>query len=96
VLPDGAKLVTLRQAAQFILKLPKTEYGVREWQTAMRVLIEAADHGGSITFARIGMTQALQRHEAKFIDPPRKERSWLRRKRASNEHVSVVLDSQVS
>jgi len=32
-LPDGRKLVTLRDAASYITALPKKEADTREWQT---------------------------------------------------------------
>jgi hypothetical protein len=31
-LPNGRKLVTLRNAAQYIMKLPKAEHDADEWQ----------------------------------------------------------------
>ena len=34
-LPDGRKLVTLRDAGNYITKLPKAEHEAPEWQTAM-------------------------------------------------------------
>jgi hypothetical protein len=37
-LPDGRELITLRDAAYYITKLPKKEAGLQEWQAA----IEAA------------------------------------------------------
>jgi hypothetical protein len=34
-LPKGKKLVTLRDAALYITKLPKVEHDAEEWQAAM-------------------------------------------------------------
>ena len=34
-LPKGKKLVTLRDAATYITKLPKAEHDTQEWQAAM-------------------------------------------------------------
>ena len=48
----------------------------------MHCLIEAADHGGSVMFARIGVSQALHRHVERVFDPSRKEPTWRERKRA--------------
>ncbi len=59
VLPDGGEIVTLRDAGAYIMKLPKAQHDSAAWQSAMQVLIQAADHGGPIEFARIGMLQAL-------------------------------------
>ena len=39
VLPDGRKLITLRDAATYITKLPKAEHAVSEWPAAMQALI---------------------------------------------------------
>lgn len=58
-LPDGGKLVTLQDAGTYITKLPKNIHDSAPWQNAMHVLIQAADHGGPIEFARLGMMQAL-------------------------------------
>jgi hypothetical protein len=42
-LPCGRRLVTLKDAANFIVKLPKAEQNAEEWQTAGRMLIRAAE-----------------------------------------------------
>jgi len=36
-LPDGGQLVTLEDAAAYIMKLPKAEQDLEEWQTATGV-----------------------------------------------------------
>jgi hypothetical protein len=36
-LPDGRKLLTLKDAADYITKLPKKESDLPEWQTAIEV-----------------------------------------------------------
>lgn len=77
-LPDGNVLVSLRDAGSYITKLPKSEYDAKEWQTAMHVLIEAADHGGPVSFARLGMAQALHRHDVKVFDPSHSRSNWRR------------------
>jgi hypothetical protein len=43
VLPDGRKLLTLKNAADYIMKLPKAEQKQEKWQTAVKVLIMAAE-----------------------------------------------------
>jgi hypothetical protein len=40
-LPDGRKLVTLRDAANYITNLPKKESDLPEWQTAIEVASSA-------------------------------------------------------
>jgi hypothetical protein len=34
-LPDGGQLVTLKDAADYIMKLPKAEQDLEDWQTAI-------------------------------------------------------------
>jgi hypothetical protein len=57
--PDGTRLLTLRDAGDYISSLPAKEHLEPAWQTATRCLIQAADNGGPIEFARLGMMQAL-------------------------------------
>jgi hypothetical protein len=45
-LPRGRQLVTLRDAALHITKLPKAEHDAPEWQAAMEALLLVADLGG--------------------------------------------------
>jgi hypothetical protein len=80
--PKGKKLVTLRDAALYITKLPKAEHAAPEWLAAMEALILVATHGGPTMFARIGIMQALNRHVERVFDPTRKEPHWGRRKLA--------------
>jgi hypothetical protein len=75
-LPEGGTLVSLRDAGAYITRLPKAEHDAREWQTAMHCLIEAADHGGPVSFARLGVAQALHRHQEKVFDSTRKQPHW--------------------
>ena len=54
VILEGRKqLVTLRDAALCITKLPKAEHDADEWQAAMQVLLLVAEHDGPAMFARI-------------------------------------------
>jgi hypothetical protein len=52
-LPDGRKLVTLRDAADYITSLPKKESDLPEWQTAIEVLM-LVSRGGPTMMARMG------------------------------------------
>jgi len=54
-------LVTLRDAAQYITKLPKAEHDTEEWQAAMEALLLVAELDGPPMFARIGIMRALNR-----------------------------------
>jgi len=38
-LPGGKKVITLRDAAHYITKLPKAEHDADEWQAAMQALL---------------------------------------------------------
>jgi hypothetical protein len=38
ILPNGKALVTLRDAAHYITKLPKREHDAKEWQAALEAL----------------------------------------------------------
>jgi hypothetical protein len=59
-LRGGGKLLTLQQAADYIMKLPETAQQEERWQIAVENLINATESGGGwLMFARIGMMQAL-------------------------------------
>jgi hypothetical protein len=58
---DGRKLVTLRDAGEYISGLPKKEHAAPEWQAAMEALILVAERGGPTMFARIGIMRASNR-----------------------------------
>ena len=57
--PGRKPLVTLRDAATFITKLPKAEHDADEWQAAMQALLLVVEHDGPTMFARIGVMRAL-------------------------------------
>jgi hypothetical protein len=64
-LPKGTKLVTLKDAAAYILALPKSKQQRPEWQAAGEAVIMAAEDRGPLMHAHIGMMLAL--HGAKPI-----------------------------
>jgi hypothetical protein len=78
-LPKGKPLVTLRDAALYITKLPKAEHDAKEWQAAMEALILVAERDGPTMFARIGVMKALNRHVERVFNPNRKEHHWGKR-----------------
>ena len=56
----GRKLVTLQQAADYVMALPEDVQHEAHWQTAIENLINAAETGGGwLMFARIAMIRAL-------------------------------------
>jgi hypothetical protein len=61
-LPGGRQLVTLEDAAAYIMKLSKAEQDLEEWQTAVACLIGVAEGRDFLTHARIGVMTALNRH----------------------------------
>jgi hypothetical protein len=73
-LPRGGKLRTLRDAANYITKLPKAEHDAPEWQASIQALILVAEYGGPTMMARIGVMRALYRDE-KLVPTPRKKRA---------------------
>jgi hypothetical protein len=59
-LRNGRKLRTLQEAADHIMRLPEHAQHASHWQTAIEILINAAETGGGWTmFARIAMLRAL-------------------------------------
>jgi hypothetical protein len=81
-LPRQKPLITLRDAALYITKLPKAEQDAKEWQAAMEALLLVAKHNGPTMFARIGVMKALNRHMERVFNPDRKETHWGKRKLA--------------
>lgn len=77
---DGRKLVTLRDAGEYIAALSKKEHAAPEWQAAMQALILVAESGGPTMLARTGVIRALNRHYVPPLNPKGKEPHWGRRK----------------
>jgi hypothetical protein len=71
-LTNGRALETLRDAAMYIIKLPKAEHDASEWPAAMKALLLVAENDGPTMFARIGMMQAINRHHQHRTEPRRK------------------------
>jgi hypothetical protein len=86
VLPDGAKLATLRQAIAHLVKtIPAAERRMPVVLTAAEMLTAAAEHRGPIEFARIGTLQALNRHAVRTFNSDSKGTHWDRRKLKRDE-----------
>ncbi|NOJ40894.1 hypothetical protein HCN58_14995 [Bradyrhizobium sp. WSM 1791] len=79
-LPSGRRLLTLRDAASYIAKLPEAEHSAPEWQAAMEALILVVESGGPTMLARIGVMRALNRHVERVFNPDRKSHHWGKRK----------------
>jgi hypothetical protein len=73
--PRGRQLVTLQDAANYIVKLPKADRQTAEWQTAAQVLMLIGESGGDPMMAHVAMMQALHRGKPKAASPPRRKRA---------------------
>lgn len=71
----GRKLVTLRDAGEYIAMLPKEEHDALEWQAAMEALILVAEKAGPTMLARIGIMRALNRNKPNPVVQPRRKRA---------------------
>jgi hypothetical protein len=78
--PGGRELVTLRDAAAYIMKLPKAEQQLEEWQAAVEALLLVVELSGPTMMARIGMLRALNRNVVREFDSSRKDTHWGKRK----------------
>jgi hypothetical protein len=79
-LPDGRKLIVLRDAASYITALPEKGADAAEWQAAIEALMLVVRLDGPTMMARIGVMRALNRHHAGEFNPTRKDHHWERRK----------------
>jgi hypothetical protein len=73
VLDDGSALTTLRDAGQYVTKLPTAEQKKPHWQTAAGELLSAAERGGIVMLAWIAMRQALIAEKPTTPPAPRKK-----------------------
>ena len=78
-LNGGREPLTPRDAADYIMKLPKVEQDLEEWQTATGCMIGAAEARDLMMHARIGLLRALNRNIQRMLTD-RKEMPWGRRK----------------
>jgi hypothetical protein len=62
LLPRGRRLVTLKDAANYIQKLPKAEQDLDEWQAAVEALLLVVELEGPTMMACIGIMRALNRN----------------------------------
>ena len=74
-MPSGKKLVTLRNAADYITSLPKKESDLPGWQTAIEALMLV-----STLMERIAVMKALNRHVERVFNLDRKDTHWGKRK----------------
>jgi hypothetical protein len=74
-LPNGRELVTLEDAAGYIMKLKKTERDLEHWKLAGSILIQAAEGRDFVLHARIAMLQAIHHGQPEPPREPRKKRA---------------------
>jgi hypothetical protein len=79
-LPSGPPARTLRDAANYIRKLPKSEHETPEWRLAIQMLINAAEDRGPMLFAKMGIIQAVNRNVERTFNTSCKDTHWGRRK----------------
>ena len=85
-LPDGRKLKTLAEAMAWLAKeIPKSEHKLEKVQTAAHCVTRAAEPGGPMIFAQMGMMQAIHRHRRRVFNPDRKDHHWGKRKLKRDE-----------
>ena len=72
---DGGELPTLRDAGVYIFALPPAEAEREHWQTAMELLISAAEKGGIVMMAHIAMLRALNHGDPDPAPGPRRKRA---------------------
>jgi hypothetical protein len=85
-LPNGKKLITLRDAIAWLAKsVLGSEHDAQEVQTAAHCVTEAAESNGPMVFARIATLQAINRHKPREFTPSRKPHHWGKRKLKRDE-----------
>jgi hypothetical protein len=84
-LPDGKRLITLRDAADYIPPLPKKASALSEWQAAIEALM-LVSRGGPTMLARIGVMKGLNYEMTCVAEAPSGARAWaLREPRSTPE-----------
>ena len=76
---ERRKLVTLKDAATYIIGLPKKESALPEWQAAIQVLM-LCSRGGDSMMAKIDFMKALHRGSVREFRIDRKETHWGKRR----------------
>jgi hypothetical protein len=75
-LPSGPPARTLRDAANYIRKLPTSEHERPAWRLAIQMLIDAAEDRRPMLFAKWGILYAIEQSS----DPTLNDPYWRRRK----------------
>jgi hypothetical protein len=83
-LPEGRKLITLKDAADYITQLPKEQSDLAQWQVAIEALT-LCSRGGDPMLARIAFMKALNRNVVLAFNPDAKKHHWGKRKLKRDE-----------
>jgi hypothetical protein len=85
-LPDGRKLLTLKDAIEHLAKtVPRKDRNHPKVLTAATILTNAAEGRDFMMHARIAALQALNRHVERVYNSDRKETHWGKRKLVRDE-----------
>jgi hypothetical protein len=83
------ELKTLAEAMPWLAKeIRKSEHKMEKVQTAVHLVTRAAEHGGPMIFAQMGMLQAIHRHRERGIQS-RSQRAPLGRTEAEKRRMTV-------
>jgi hypothetical protein len=84
--PNGKKLLTLKDGIAWLAKeIPKAEHGMKQVQAAAHCVTQAAENGGPMIFAEMGIMQAINRHGSKEFNTSSKTTHWGMRKLKRDE-----------
>ena len=78
-LPDGRKLLTLKDAADYITALPAEASELAHWQIAIEALMLVARSGPTM-LARIAFMKALNHNVVLRFNPDARKHHWGKRK----------------
>ena len=96
-LPDGRKLKTLAEAMAWLAKeVPKSEHKMEKVQTAAHLVTRAAEHGGPMIFAQMGMLQAIHRHHKRVFNTDRKDPHWGKRRLKRDQYWTLAPPAVVA
>jgi hypothetical protein len=76
----GHAVLTIRGAPNYIMKLPKAEQNLEEWQAAIECLILVAERDGPTMMARMGLLRRSIGMSNGFSIKSRKDTHWGKRK----------------
>jgi hypothetical protein len=84
ILPSGELLVTLKDAADYITKLPEDEANLAQWQIAIEALMLCSVDGHPM-LAQMAVQKALNRNVVIPFSPDAAKHRWARRKLKRDE-----------